>query len=154
MCLNRTRKRALVQDGDVMHWVQRAGMVVWIILTLAACTISNPFLQAPRGLAPHEQWAIDMMQGEYAQAEPRMAVDNFEEWRMATDDLRLAYGGLKSIEQTNALEDSVSSRRFRFTFNDGFQRCLRIKIVEQGQVVPLDPNYQECAADAFLPPNP
>ena len=124
-------------------------ILVTLSLILIGCT-SNPFQH--RGLAPHEQWATDMMEGNHAEAQPLMVVDDFEHWRMSTNDLRLGHGGLKSIGQTNGLEDPVSSRYFQFTFNDGFQRCLRIKITERGQVTPLDPDYQESSPDAFPSP--
>jgi len=100
-----------------------------------------------------------LLRGEYSVAEALTAGHEFPAIQAELEHLNRDHGGLHSYEGGDTLPLPPSQRAIthtKWTWNDGFVRCLRIQETQEGQVALLDSTFQECDernASFSIPPD-
>lgn len=113
--------------------------LIAIMLPLAGCNIS-----VSDKLLPVHNWSSAIVRGDYSAALSIMLVDDPDEWQLILQDLVNEHGPAYSYEQTSSARDANNVIRVRFTWRDGFSRCIRVEITDEKLIKPLDQTFQPC----------
>jgi hypothetical protein len=127
-----------------------AGHLVLLALFLAGCS-DNLFERR----SPVDRWALAVVQRDYSAAEQFMTTNNLASWKTETEHLNRQHQGLQSYQMsdisTAPSENPVTQTKW--TWNDGFVRCLYIRITEDGKIDLADSSYHDCSEDIATPPS-